>query len=194
MSTRSDLLVNAVELARQPGTRKHIDLSIPLADLGVDDPRISGDVDVDLTLESTLDDIVVSGVLSVAWSGECRRCLCTLSDRLRLEVEERYAESADDDHRTPQPGDLDLFPIVNGQIDLRPMVREELLLAVPDAPLCRDDCPGLCPTCGADLSNGLCGCETDVRDERWAALDQLREHDLGGHGLESETVATQKAD
>ena len=54
------------------------------------------------------------------------------------------------------------------------MVREEVLLGVPDAPLCRPDCAGLCPTCGADRNVGPCDCDTAVRDERWAALDQLR--------------------
>ena len=55
------------------------------------------------------------------------------------------------------------------------MVREEVLLAIPDAPLCRDDCPGLCPVCGADLQTAPCECETAVGDDRWAILDQLRE-------------------
>ena len=66
---------------------------------------------------------------------------------------------------------------MNGQIDLAPMVREEVLLAVPDGPLCRPDCPGLCPICGADLAEGPCGCDTTERDERWAVLDQLRVDD-----------------
>ena len=57
------------------------------------------------------------------------------------------------------------------------MVREDVLLGVPDAPLCRADCPGLCPVCGADLADGPCDCDTTVRDERWAVLDQLRVDD-----------------
>ena len=73
------------------------------------------------------------------------------------------------------PRDPEAFPIENGQLDLAPMVREEVLLGVPDAPLCRDDCAGICPSCGADLNDGPCGCTTTVRDERWAVLDQLRD-------------------
>ena len=53
------------------------------------------------------------------------------------------------------------------------MVRENVLLGVPDAPLCRDDCPGLCPICGTDLQLGPCDCDRTERDDRWAALDQL---------------------
>ncbi len=167
MSRLSPLLVNAAELLRQPGSRRQIDLAVPLADVDVHDRRLAGDVAVDVTLTSSLDDIVVAGKLRVAWSDECRRCLRPLSQELVADVEERYA---------PGGGD-DAFPIEHGQLDLAPMVREEVLLAIPDAPLCRPECAGLCPTCGTDLNAGPCGCDREIRDERWAVLDQLRLED-----------------
>jgi uncharacterized protein len=163
---RSPLLVNATELLRQPGARRRIDVSVPQPAVGIDDDRLSGDVAVAIELEPTLDDIIVTGQLSVAWSDECRRCLRPLSGTLEVDVDDRYAVD-------PDPHD-DAFPITGGQIDLAPMVREEILLAIPDAPLCQPDCPGLCPICGADLQEGPCGCDTTTRDERWAVLDQLR--------------------
>jgi DUF177 domain-containing protein len=168
---RPELLVNVAELLRQPGLQRHTEACIPLAELDAADPHLSGDVAVDVTLTSTLDDIVVVGRLTVAWSDECRRCLRPLADMLLVDVEERYAEPDPTGRRVVDPG---AFPIEHGQVDLAPMVREGVLLAVPDAPLCRPDCPGLCPTCGADLSLGPCGCPTEVRDERWAALNQLK--------------------
>ena len=143
----NDLAVNAVELARQPGAVRHVDTVVALADLDAVDPRLggaagdAGDVAVDLTLESTLDDIVVTGTLTVEWSDECRRCLRPLADTLRIDVEERYADSPE----------LDEFPITNGQIDLRPMVREEVLLAIPDAPLAGTTALD-CPVCGSTSS------------------------------------------
>ena len=164
----NDLVVNAVELARQPGSVRHVETVVPLAELDAVDPRLggdAGDVNVAVMLESTLDDIVVTGTLTVEWSDECRRCLRPLADSLRVNVEERYAD-------TPK---LDEFPIVNGHVDLRPMVREEVLLAIPDAPLCRDDCPGLCPVCGVDLQSSPDHGHPEERDERWSVLDQLRE-------------------
>ena len=167
MATRSPLTVNAVDLLRQPGTRRHLDVTVSLDALDVDDPRLAGEVAVDVTAESTLDDIVVAGTLTVAWQDACRRCLRPLAGPLVIDVAERYA----------MPGetvDPEAFPIENGQLDLGPMVRENVILGVPDAPLCRDDCPGLCPVCGADLQSVLCDCDTAVRDERWAVLDQLR--------------------
>lgn len=169
---RRRLLVNATELLRQPGTRRRIAVSLPLSELEVVDPRLSGDVDVDVELISTLDDIEVSGSLTARWSDQCARCLRPLDAPLVVEVEERYAvPSTDPGH----PTDPESFPIEHGQIDLAPMAREEVLLGIPDAPICRADCPGLCPICGADLSVGPCGCDTALRDERWAALDALRD-------------------
>ena len=175
MTGYSELRVNAVELARVPGSRRTVDASIPLAELDIDDPQLAGDVHVELTLESTLDDIDVRGELTVAWSDECRRCLRPLSGAVHISVDERYAEGATNSTDPGDRADLDTFPITNGQIDLRPIVREGVLLGRPDAALCRDDCPGLCPNCGADLAVGPCGCEPAVGDERWAVLDQLRE-------------------
>jgi uncharacterized protein len=160
------LLINAAELLREPGTHRRVGAAIPMADVDVDDARLAGDVAVDVTLESTLDDVEVGGTLTVDWSDTCRRCLRDVGGPLVIDVEERYAAD-----------DPDAFPIEHGQIDLRPMVRENVLLGIPDAPLCRDDCPGLCPECGADLSLGACGCATTTRDERWAVLDQLRTDD-----------------
>lgn len=160
------LLVNAGELLRQPGSHRRVDSVVERADVGLEDPRLTGDVSVDLTLESTLDDVVVTGCLRAERRDACRRCLRPIDDVLEVMIDERYAVQ-------PDPTG-EHYPIVNGQIDLSPMVREEMLLAIPDAPLCRPDCPGLCPSCGADLADGPCGCDTTVRDERWAVLDQLR--------------------
>ena len=168
---RTGLLVNATELLRQSGLQRHIEAAVALADVEVDDDRLSGDIAVDVTLTSTVDDIEVAGRLAVAWSDTCRRCLRPLDEVLVVDVDERYAPVDETGMRRVDP---EAFPIEHGQLDLAPMVREEVLLGVPDAPLCRPDCPGLCPTCGADLQAGPCDCSTEVRDERWAALDQLR--------------------
>jgi uncharacterized protein len=68
----------------------------------------------------------------------------------------------------------DAFEIVGDQIDLARMVRENLLLDAPLAPLCRPDCAGLCPTCGIDLNTATCNCDSNVADPRWDALSQLK--------------------
>ena len=53
-------------------------------------------------------------------------------------------------------------------------MREAVLLELPDAPLCRPDCAGLCPTCGTNLNTGTCDCTAPAGDARWAALDDLK--------------------
>jgi DUF177 domain-containing protein len=163
----SPLVVNAAELLRQPGSRRHVSATVAPADVDAVDPSIVRDVTVEVDVDSTVDDVIVSGGIDVPWHGACRRCLRPLDEVLHVEVDERYtdAPTADDD----------AFEIEHGQIDLAAMVREEVLLAVAEERLCRPDCPGLCPRCGQDLSHEPCGCDTTERDERWAALDQLRE-------------------
>jgi uncharacterized protein len=159
------LRVNTVELLRQRGNRRVVDTVLDPADLEVVDERITGPVDVHLALESTLDGIEVTGTISVPWADVCRRCLRTVAGVATVDVRELYQE------RVVDP---DAFEIEGVQLDLKPMVRELVLLELPDAPLCRDDCAGICPTCGADRNESPCDCVTIESDDRWAALDDLR--------------------
>lgn len=69
--------------------------------------------------------------------------------------------------------DLDVFPYAGDVIDLEPLVREQFILAVPFAPLCKDDCLGLCPQCGVDRNVSSCACEKPI-DPRFAALQGLK--------------------
>ena len=70
-------------------------------------------------------------------------------------------------------GDLDLFPFDGEKIDLEPLMREQFVLAIPYAPLCKEDCKGLCPQCGIDRNTGTCSCEKPI-DPRLAALKGLK--------------------
>lgn len=69
--------------------------------------------------------------------------------------------------------DLDLYGYEGEEIDLAPMLREQLVLAVPFAPLCAEECKGLCPQCGVDRNLEECSCEPPV-DPRLAALENLK--------------------
>jgi uncharacterized protein len=164
-----DLRLNARELLRQPGLDRRIDVEVDAVDLGVTDPRVAGAVIVGLDAVSSVDGIVVSGEVGVAWRVPCRRCLTVVSGTARIEVDELYQDDVSDD---------DAFQIEGDQLDMAPAVREYVLLELPDGPLCRDDCAGICPICGIDRNHDTCTCDTSVRDERWAALDgiQLDDH------------------
>lgn len=86
--------------------------------------------------------------------GECRRCLAEVP--IVVAQDSGVMFSADPDTQD-DPGVYALPPAA-AALDLGQTVREELALAVPPFPLCREDCAGLCPTCGADLNGGPCGC------------------------------------
>jgi len=163
----SALLINAAELLRRPGSERRFDEQLTVAELGIADPRFDADscVNVSLRLESLTDGIVVDGQLTVPWSDSCRRCLAPAAGEIVAEVHELYQQVMTDP---------DAFEIVGDQIDLRRMVTENILLEAPLAPLCRPDCAGLCPTCGADLNAGTCDCETTEIDPRWQVLSQLK--------------------
>lgn len=162
------LLVNVLELLRRPGSERELELTVPVAELEIHDERLadSAEIAVELRLESLSDGVVVDGQVRAAFHSECRRCLKPLDGVAVAEVHELYQVDLTDP---------DAFPIEHDQLDLEPMVREAVLLELPATPLCRSDCAGLCPVCGIDRNVGSCSCDRVVRDERWAALDQLRD-------------------
>ena len=162
------LRVDAVELLRQPGATRPLDVAIAPEPLGILHERVRGDVRIDLLLESTGDRIDVRGVVFTDWSTVCRRCLRDLRGADELTVDERYQRPHARDAVDP-----DAFVIEGNQLDLAPMVRDTVLLALDDERVCRDDCAGLCPVCGLDRNLERCECSTEVRDERWAALADI---------------------
>ncbi|HVE19998.1 MAG TPA: DUF177 domain-containing protein [Ilumatobacteraceae bacterium] len=163
----NSLLINAAELLRRPGSERRLTLEPTVAELGIVDPKFdpSSTVEVSLRLESLTDGIVVDGQLRAPWSDSCRRCLAPASGDVVCEVHELYQ------HVVVDP---DAFEIVGDQIDLARMIRENILLDAPIAPLCRPDCAGLCPTCGIDLNTDSCDCISATIDPRWDALSQLK--------------------
>ena len=158
------LRVNALDLLRQPGSERHVEVTATGGELDVDHEALDGDVRVSVDLESTIEAIVVRGEVVAPWRRPCRRCLTELSGEAVASVDERYQVEVVDD---------DAFPIVDGQLDLVPMARQAALLELDDERLCREACAGLCPVCGIDRNEAGCDCDTTVRDDRWAALDGL---------------------
>ncbi len=112
-----------------------------------------------------------SGDISIPWANACRRCLTDVTGTVLVDVDEVYQYEVIDE---------DAYAIEGDQIDLAPAVREYVVIEVPDGPLCRPDCAGICPVCGSDRNESPCSCDTSVRDERWAALDDIRLDDDSG--------------
>lgn len=169
----STLVVNVLDLLRRAGATKDVHVVAPAEQFDFADDRIddSGDVTVNIHLESGTGGIVATGDASVAWSSQCRRCLRPVTGESHSELHEVFAREAA--RGEVSLADPDALPLTGDQIDFVPVVREVALLGLPLAPLCRPDCPGLCPRCGADLAANPCTCVVRTRDERWAALDEL---------------------
>ncbi len=127
------------------------------------------EVKVRLRLASYSGGIRVTGEVEAPWHGTCRRCSAPVLGVSRVRVDERYVEH-------PEPSDELSYPFEGDQVDLAPLVHDAVLLDLPLAPLCREDCAGLCPVCGADRNEEACGCAPE-RDPRWAMLDALRPAD-----------------
>jgi uncharacterized protein len=110
------------------------------------------------------------GRLEGAAEVTCRRCLTTVHPRVSEEVHVVFAEEGDTGADDP---DVYVLSPRTAVVDLRPAVREQWLLSVPAFALCREECKGLCPRCGADLNAGECECPP-ATDSRWDALREAR--------------------
>ena len=115
-----------------------------------------------------------SGRIEGDSAGECRRCLADVSEHVAVESHMVFADADLDD--ADDASDVYLVDADARTLDLRPAVREEWLLAVPAFPLCREDCKGFCPKCGAELNEAPCDCPPTT-DSRWDALSEARPTD-----------------
>ena len=156
------------QLTHAPGQRRRERRAGPLAGLTVSGSAVPPDAEVvvDVMLDSVPGAVVASGTVSAPWRGPCRRCLADAVGAIRAEVREVFEEDFDPEQTYPLRGD---------QLDLEPLARDAVLLELPLAPLCREDCAGICATCGADRNVAPCGCDVAAPDPRWAALDALGE-------------------
>jgi len=128
--------------------------------------------------------VLVQAKLSVPLTSPCKRCLkpVELSEAIDLvrtfvPVEQQKPareHKSEDAEGSFEPAQVDEETYRGKELDLAPAVREQILLSVPVAPLCREECKGLCPRCGKDLNDGECGCDRTVLDPRWAALKGIQ--------------------
>lgn len=181
-------LVPVTALRRSVGQRREEHRAGPLGSLVVagSQVRANAAVAVDVLLTSVSGGIEVSGTVTAPWEGECRRCLQPVTDEVVVEVRELYRPV---DRTDRQEEDEETYELVGDQLDLGVLARDAVLLELPLAPMCRPDCAGLCPTCGADLNLGPCDCDAGDVDPRWAALDALRSPGGGAAAGEGEGAA-----
>ncbi len=157
------MTVDVRDLLDRPGSSRRISVSQELEGLETELARVTASrpVHIDVLLERVGEDIAASGSLHGRMDLDCGRCLKRFAQEFGVEIAERFARDEEE------------YPIGDGDIDLEPMVRDAILLAMPFSPLCRPDCRGLCDRCGGDRNLGECSCPP-ATDPRWAPLSDLR--------------------
>ena len=167
MPTSTPFRIPVANMLRRPGASREVQAEGVLADVRGPGAEVPADqpIAVDVTLERVSEGIVVRGTVTARWDAACSRCLVPVGGALAVRVGELY-------ERRPLEGETYLLS-EDDIVDLEPMIRDALLLELPAVPLCRTDCQGLCPTCGADHNLTTCDCTTAEPDPRWAALRGL---------------------
>lgn len=124
-----------------------------------------------VSLTRTPQGLYAQGLLRAKVDQTCARCL--------IDIEQPVASRLGELFHYPPEGAPPDSPVVSDDhyIDLTPIVREEFILSIPLQPLCRPDCKGLCPQCGANWNEGPCDCPSEAPDPRWAGLADLLKDD-----------------
>ena len=160
--------IDVSDLVGHPGASRRIHVAEAVEGMATELARIpeGAAVSADLLVESVVEGVLLSGPVAGTMELSCARCLAPFGAPFALEVQELFAANLD-------PGEDDQYPLApEGTIDLEPMIRDTVVLAMPYAPLCAEDCRGLCSRCGGDLNQGQCTCGSEV-DPRWSALQDL---------------------
>ncbi|GAA0992688.1 DUF177 domain-containing protein [Acrocarpospora macrocephala] len=170
LDPRAPWVISTHDLGRRPGSMRKMSPTLPApVDLAVGMIGVPKDaeVEVDLRLESVMEGVLVTGTAGAPLSGECSRCLDPLTSEIEVEFQELFFYSAEDAREDDSLLDGEL-------LDLEPTFRDAVVLALPLSPVCREDCPGLCPECGAKLADAGPDHRHDRVDSRWASLQGLK--------------------
>jgi uncharacterized protein len=185
LDPRSPFVLDTHELGRRPGSMRTLQRTVAAPDdLGTEVIGVpaGSDLQLDLRLEAVMEGVLVSGTARGLAAGECVRCLDDLERELEVTFQELFAypdtRSSAHAHQQGADEDEELHELEGDLLDLEPVVRDAVVLALPFQPVCSPDCPGLCSECGARLADDP-GHMHDSTDPRWAALQTLvsRERD-----------------
>lgn len=169
LDRRSPFVVETHDLGRRPGTMRELHREVP-APVGVGIDMIAvpegSPVALELRLESALEGVLVTGSADVQLHAECARCLCEFDYDDTFDLQELFFYPG-------READEDASWVVDELIDLEGVLRDAVVLELPFTPLCRDDCAGLCLTCGVNLNDHPEHRHDGSIDPRWAELARL---------------------
>jgi uncharacterized protein len=174
LDPRAPLVLDTRDLARSPGSMRALNRVVPAPkDLGLELIGVpqGADLTLDLTMQSVSEGVYVSGTATAPLEGECGRCLRPIDDTLVVNIAELYAYENSTTVETTEEDEVGR--VQDDLIDLEPVLRDAVVLALPVNPVCRQDCPGLCPECGASWDDLPADHSHQQDDPRWAALSKL---------------------
>jgi uncharacterized metal-binding protein YceD (DUF177 family) len=165
--------VDLRELGRRAGSMQELERTLPApADWRVELIGVpeGAEVRLRLRLESVMEGVLVTGEVDVPVTGSCARCLEPIEDSLELDVQELFAYAGSTTEATSEEDEV--RRVEGDHIDLEPMVRDLVVLSLPLAPTCTEDCAGLCVDCGQRLDDLPADHTHEQLDPRWAGLAQ----------------------
>lgn len=179
--TRVRTLEHIADVRRRPGVQRPVVRTFPaeaFGPIGTSSATVppGGEIALDGTLEATGLDIVLTGVATAPWEGECRRCLRSVTGTIEVELQEIFSN---------HPVEGETWPVESDSIDLGPVLHDAVLLSLPLVPLCAEDCAGPDPerfptrvegdpALASDDDEGEDEAPAPPADPRWAALDDLK--------------------
>jgi len=189
---RGALVFNTRTLGRQAGSARTQQLTVPAPDdlrLELARVPVGADMHLDVRFEAVTEGVLVTGSATAPLAGDCARCLQPLAASVTASFRELYLYQHDKHTRRERRDENDEqddeeFYLDGDLLDLEPVLRDAVVLALPMSPLCLQDCPGLCAECGVPLADaGPDHGHDDATDPRWAALKQLGDQTLGDQTL-----------
>ena len=160
----SPFSANVRDLVNRPGEMREQHLDLPAPEQygeGLVAVRPGSEISVDLRLESVHEGILVTAEVDATAEGECGRCLIDIALPVEVEFQELFAYHS---------GEAFEYEVQDDHVDLEPLIRDAVVLALPFQPVCRPDCPGLDPETGLRLADHPELVTPEQTDPRWAAL------------------------
>ncbi len=157
-------------IARTQGADMAVQAVAAPDDIGLAFPGFTFDGGSQVAFQGTIQNaghglLILTGKASADYEALCARCLAPIRRSLTVDIRETFRSNQRvSGERLPEPeenGDIGSYEYTDYTVDVTDAVRENLLPALPIRELCREDCAGICPICGADRNLGACGCPDD---------------------------------
>ncbi len=167
-----------IEVEKIPPKGLCIERELSIDSSKLTEGRLNGNVEVKVRITKKGMKVNMQGSLKASITLTCSRCLEEFTKELngKFQIELVPQETLGDKHEIVlEEKDLDVVFFKNGLIDFEQMIVDQINLQIPMKPLCKEDCKGICPVCGANLNQKNCGHTVKVVDPRLAKLKLLLE-------------------